>query len=261
MNNERTQVWSCGGGTQSAAIAALIVQGKLPKPDYSVMVDTEREKSSTWRYVKGVLQPRLAELGVDLVIVPKSHYATVDLHSGNGDILLPVYTTQSGQVSKMPGFCSNEWKRRVVQRWLRDQGVEQCDVWIGFSTDELARVRAPREAWYREIYPLIYGDNFRLAMNRDRARAVAVEVFGVEPPRGGSACWMCPNLGELEWADMRDNEPDDFAQACAFDEEIRKHDPNVFLHRSGQPLIQIASEIGSPDQLSMYGCESGYCHV
>lgn len=28
------QVWMCGGGTQSVAIAALIVQGKLPKPDF-----------------------------------------------------------------------------------------------------------------------------------------------------------------------------------------------------------------------------------
>jgi hypothetical protein len=36
-------VWSCGGGTQSAAIAALIVSGQMPVPDLSVIVDTERE--------------------------------------------------------------------------------------------------------------------------------------------------------------------------------------------------------------------------
>lgn len=47
-----TQVWSCGGGTQSGAIAALIRAGKLPRPDYIVVllitipgeVDVAKEK-------------------------------------------------------------------------------------------------------------------------------------------------------------------------------------------------------------------------
>lgn len=38
-----TQVWSCGGGTQSGAIASLIRLGKLPRPDYAFMTDTGRE--------------------------------------------------------------------------------------------------------------------------------------------------------------------------------------------------------------------------
>ena len=42
-----TEIWSCGGGTQSGAIAVLIGQGKLPKPDLCFMTDTGREKSST----------------------------------------------------------------------------------------------------------------------------------------------------------------------------------------------------------------------
>lgn len=60
------EVWSCGGGTQSAAIAALIVTGKLPKPDLAVIVDTEREKETTWRYYTNVLRPELWKLGVML---------------------------------------------------------------------------------------------------------------------------------------------------------------------------------------------------
>ena len=49
---KRNLIWSCGGGTQSAAIAALIVQGRLPIPDISLMVDTEREKSGTWECLR-----------------------------------------------------------------------------------------------------------------------------------------------------------------------------------------------------------------
>ncbi len=70
-----TAVWSCGGGTDSAAIGAMIVQGTLPKPDLAVIVDTERERSST---------PRLADVGVTIERVPKSAYATVDLWGGGG---------------------------------------------------------------------------------------------------------------------------------------------------------------------------------
>jgi hypothetical protein len=45
------EVFSSGGGTQSAAIAALIVQGRLPKPDFVVIADTDYECSSTWTRV------------------------------------------------------------------------------------------------------------------------------------------------------------------------------------------------------------------
>ena len=62
----RTQIWSSGGGVQSTAIAALIVQGKLPKPDIAVIADTERELSTTWKYIEEVTGPALASVGVTL---------------------------------------------------------------------------------------------------------------------------------------------------------------------------------------------------
>jgi hypothetical protein len=60
-----TTVWSYGGGTQTAAIAVLILQGKLPKPDIAVMADTGREIQSTWDYLYTVVQPALDSIGVD----------------------------------------------------------------------------------------------------------------------------------------------------------------------------------------------------
>lgn len=53
----KTVAWSCGGGRQSVGIGVLIVRGDLPKPDIAVIVDTERENSSTWRYYGETLQP------------------------------------------------------------------------------------------------------------------------------------------------------------------------------------------------------------
>jgi hypothetical protein len=62
----RTQLWASGGGVQSAAIAALIVTGKVAKPDFAVIVDTEREQSTTWQYMDSVIAPALASVGVTL---------------------------------------------------------------------------------------------------------------------------------------------------------------------------------------------------
>lgn len=61
----RSQIWASGGGVQSAAIAALIVQERL-RPDLAVIVDTEREQSTTWAYMDDVIAPALSKVGVTL---------------------------------------------------------------------------------------------------------------------------------------------------------------------------------------------------
>lgn len=65
--SDRTELWSYGGGTQSAAIAALIVAGRLPRPDAVVIADTERERSTTWRYLEEVVAPTLRRIDLDVV--------------------------------------------------------------------------------------------------------------------------------------------------------------------------------------------------
>lgn len=256
----RLNIWSCGGGTQSAAIAALIVRGRIPKPDIALMVDTEREQSSTWDYAHGTLIPALASVGVELHIIKKSDYATVDLYAMNGDLLLPVYSNQSGKIGKLPTFCSNEWKQRVARRYLKDQGVTRCRTWIGISRDEMHRVRVSNAAWCQNFYPLIEAE---FALYYSRADCVK-EVLGIgwpEPPR--SACWMCSNMGVDEWLDMRANRPRDFVKAVAMDYAIRVKDPHVFLHEQCVPLDKVNWELALLETRSNKrdGCTSGMCFV
>jgi hypothetical protein len=52
----RVQLWSCGGGRQSAGIAAFISRGLLPKPDCVVMVALEWEVRSIWPYVNAYIR-------------------------------------------------------------------------------------------------------------------------------------------------------------------------------------------------------------
>ena len=57
--NERADILSFGGGTQSTAVVELILQGKLTRPERIVMADTGREASETWDYATANVVPRL----------------------------------------------------------------------------------------------------------------------------------------------------------------------------------------------------------
>lgn len=225
-------VWSCGGGTQSAAIAALIVRGDLPRPDAAVIADTGREASATWRYYDETLRPALWRVGVDLVRLPHSFdgkgWNTVDLWSGKDrdTALMPLYTS-TGQVSK---YCSNEWKSRPVDRYLRSIGLTGGAIWIGFSIDEIHRMRAQdASAKWNHEYPLI---------DRRMTRADCVSLVDrmgwPTPPR--SSCWMCPYRTDREWRHLRATDPEDFEKAVELEREIQQRDADLWLHQSAKPL-------------------------
>jgi hypothetical protein len=243
---DRTQIWSSGGGTQSSAIAALICMDEL-RPDLAIIVDTERELSTTWEYLDKWVQPALRAAGVDLVVVPKSHYATMDLMR-NDDILIPAFTTEGEGVGKLPTFCSNEWKKRVMQRWATDQGVVEADIWMGFSIDEMRRCSQPVGKWQHR-YPLI-----EKRMNRGDCVALVKRMGWPDPPR--SSCWMCPNKTQGEWKWQKESAPADFAKAVAFEKQIQAVDPDLWLTQAAIPLadIDFSTEQGQMFSSCVGGC-------
>jgi len=254
-------VWSCGGGTQSAAIAALIVLGELPKPDAAVISDTGREASETWRYYENVLRPELAAVGVDLVQLPHSFdgagWNTVDLWGGKDGktALVPAYTTHAGgaQLKQTSKFCSNEWKARPVERYYRSLGLTGGRIWIGFSIDEFQRMRGfdPSAKWNHE-YPLI-----DRRMTRGDCVALVTQRMGwPQPPR--SSCWMCPYRTDAEWRHLKATDPQDFRAAVGLDTDLRSVDPTLYLHRSGLPLASVDFNESQGDMLTD-SCASGMC--
>ena len=249
---ERTQIWSSGGGVQSAAIAALIVQGKI-RPDLAVIADTGREQSTTWNYMNEVISPALATVGMVLNRVTSKQFATVDLYGGRDgeSLLIPIFTNQSGEIGKLPTFCSAEWKRRVVRRWATEQGVTAASMWIGFSTDEMDRIPKKQEHKWRCRYPLL-----EAAMNRQECELLVKRMGWPRPPR--SSCWMCPNHTQEEWRDIRDNKPEDWAEAVEFDSAIRARDPHAWLHSDCIPLGEADLEDRN-GVLFGHACSSGYC--
>lgn len=144
------QVLSYGGGVQSVAMCLLVAQGRLPRPDRIVIADTGREARSTWEYLDAHVQPLLREHDLTVEIAPHS-LASHDLRGTSGSLLIPVWTRDGVPT---PGFCSGEWKRDVVYRYLRNSGVKQSVHWIGYSLDERRRAR-PSSGNRHQVYPLL----------------------------------------------------------------------------------------------------------
>lgn len=247
---QNAEIWSCGGGTQSGAIATLIRHGKLPRPDFAFMTDTGRERSSTWPFVDGFIRPALASVGLDLTIVKAADFARLEVF-WDDTVLLPGYTTQSGAVGKLSPFCSGKWKQDVGERWMRSIGIETCRNWIGISRDEARRIRAQHRPWLALWYPLI----FAVPMYRHQCvELIRSEGWTDHIPH--SACYMCPNLSDSEWIDMKVNWPDDFEAACRLEEETRLKDAHFYLHPSCVPL----REVDFMAQTTMFaerGCTGG----
>lgn len=165
--------------------------------------------------------------------------------------------------------CRGTKVRRLVGRAPKGSTVKHI---IGFSADEILD-RATTVGFTKyttPVYPLT-----DLGMTREDCSELIV-ANGRKPIK--SACVGCPFHGNAYWRDMRDNHPDDWADAVAFDHEFRTM-PGLkgerFLHASCMPLdqapidkptrAQLASgqaslfaelEAGAPGGCSPYACRS-----
>ena len=252
----RVQLWSCGGGRQSAGIAALIVEGKLPKPDHACMVALEWEFREVWPYVNRYIRPALQTLGVPFTAIPRAKYATRELWGGadGRTLLLPAHTNQSGEASKLNEFCSGEWKREVALRWAAEQGgwkARGVDNWVGISADEKGRRRGARRQWFKPVYPLL--DWNRATVHECLA---AVDRQGwPSPPR--SRCRHCPNQSDREWAELT---PEEFEAAAQMEDDFRAIDEHAFLHKQLIPLRLVKLDVTDDNGGLFGGCTSGACY-
>ena len=254
--SDRVQLWSCGGGRQSAGIAALIVQGKLPKPDHAAMICLEWEVGTVWPYVNTYIKPAMESLGVPFSVIPRAKFATRTFWGGVDDhlLLLPAYSNKSGEPSKLSEYCSGEWKRDVMTRWAatqpdwKDRGV---DNWVGISWDESRRRGRPRRRWFAPVYPLL---DVRPTTVSGALAAVEAQGWPL-PPR--SRCRHCPNQSDGEWAELT---PAEWQAACNLEDKIRAIDQHAFFHKKLIPLREVQLDPADDNGGLFGGCKSGTCY-
>jgi hypothetical protein len=281
---------SLGAGVQSTVLALMATDGTLPGLDGAIFADTGWEPQRVYAQVDR-LADTFSAADIPLYRVssgnlradaldPEHRYASVPYFVRNPD----------GSEGMGRRQCTSEYKLAPINRKVREllgaaapdfRRVPKGNVaeqWIGFSTDEIGRVADhDRVSYIRKRYPLL-----ELEMSRkDCERWLTARGWG---QTAKSACIGCPYHGNAQWRDLRDNHPDEFADAVAFDEAIRKGgarglplNGEAFLHRSRVPLsiapidrvtraewrgrqgdlFDALAELGDPDGCSPYGCRSG----
>ena len=287
------RVLSCGAGVQSTAIVLLMRDGRLPLVDHAIFADTGWEPDAVYRQVDEVAAV-LADLDIPLHRVSQGNLRADAIDPEHRFASIPYFVRNpDGSDGMGRRQCTAEYKlkpiSREVRRLLGAPGPRYRTVprgrvaeqWIGFSTDEVGRVKDDRTVLYeRRRYPLL-----ELGMSRrDCLRYLDRAGWG---HTAKSACIGCPFHGNRQWRDLRDNHPAEWADAVEFDHAIRKGgarglplNGEAFLHRSRIPLdlapidhwtrgdirdataevqgdLFDAAEDGDPDGCGPYACRSG----
>lgn len=224
------KVLSLGWGVQSFTLAAMVALGELPPVDAAIHADTTHESILTYRFAEK-WTPWLEERGVRVVTVfEKDRNQLID--RWNGVRIPAISNTPSG--GRIHRQCTEEWKIKPIRRWLQaNRDGAPVEQWLGISTDEAARMRGSDVKYVTHRWPLIEKRMNRLAC------MLWLEEHGLEIP-SKSACTFCPYHNTHEWQRIKAI-PEDWAEATAVDEAIRKARPpyDLFVHPSRKPLVDV----------------------
>lgn len=284
---------SLGAGVQSTTLALMVAEGALDRIDGAIFADTGWEPRRVYDHLARLVGV-LAAVGVPLYRVSVGNLRSDALDPEHRYASIPYFVRNpDGSEGMGRRQCTSEYKLTPIRRKVRELlGATAPDFrrvprgrvaeqWIGFSTDEIHRVDDRRDVRYvTKRYPLL-----DLGMSRDDCERWLRSRGWTSVAK--SACIGCPFHGNRQWRDLRDNHPEEWADAVAFDEAIRKGgarglplNGEAFLHRSRVPLRiapidrvtsrewqdrqtdifgQLAdlAEEGDPDGCSPYGCRSG----
>ncbi len=253
-------VFNYGGGRQTVAMSIMIHKGLLPRPDRAIMADTAFENPMTWEYLDKYVQPLLNEIGLTVEIASHRLATVKDIYAHNGDMILPAWTSDG----KLRGFCSNEWKKRVVERYARQKGYEIHEQWLGLAFDEKRRWKrhhGKRSGKITTVCPLV--DSMM-----DTATCLLIIENQGWPLPWTSSCYFCPHKKNKQWRHIRDTYPEQWEHACEIDEMIRDHNFNernekggeLFLHHSRVPLRK--ANLDRDDSVAgSRQCSLGMCFV
>lgn len=271
----RLRVLSLGAGVQSTTLALMAAHGEIgPMPDCAIFADTGAEPEAVYAHLRWLMSPGVLPFPVHMVSAGNLRDEILGAADGTSrnDARPPWYIRNSdGSKGILRRQCTQDYKilpiqKRVRdllglqprQRWPKERVVEK---WIGISLDEAIRMKPSWTSAIENRWPLI-----ELRMNRRDCLAWLDSHGYPLPPK--SACTFCPFRRDAEWRRMRDEAPEEFADAVAIDHAIRapghgRRRGEAFIHQSLKPLDQVdlstAAERGQPD-LFLNECE-GMCGV
>lgn len=304
MNTPKLRILSLGAGVQSTSVLLLAAEGRIPKPDAAIFANTGWEPRKVYRHLERLNREVAQPAGIPIYEVSAGNIRNDALDPTHRFASMPLFIkNQDGGDGMTRRQCSNEYKVKVIKAQTRQllgyphpkpvpRGL-YVEQWIGISRDEIGRASDADVKYMRNAFPLLDMDGAadgREGWTRDDCqRYLNLRGYGDTPK---SACIGCPFHGNAQWRRMRDEEPEEWADAVAFDHAIRSGNARgnangkpllgeAYLHRSRLPLDQapidrvtahewrqkqtdifgqiadIELEEGDPDGCSPWSCRSG----
>lgn len=276
-------VLNYSGGTQSAGLLWMVLNGDLDVPERFIVVNADpgMENSGTYEYNR-MIQPECEKAGIPYFEAPgPSLYEDIlaFAESGRGRIDNPPFWIKKfdgGKRGRLKQKCTKHYKiapmDRVIRRYLEEHfgisrkskrlGKAIVEKWIGFSADEVDRISEPSQFYVAFRFPLV-----EKGMAKGDVRRYMEDRGLPVPPR--SVCNACfANDADL-FREMYHERPQDWAQAVAVDEAVRDGRPfgvtdgECYVFQGCIPLTELAERgfrWGAADQRD-YQCNNGHCFL
>lgn len=179
-------------------------------------------------------------------------------------------TAQIETVGKMRRQCTNEYKIVPIEREIRVMLLEMglakesrdgriivkknvlVESWIGYTFDEVERIKPPTVPWQVFRYPLI---------ERRMKKSDCIEWLSERglPVPFSSHCRKCPLIGDERAIQMRDNDPEGYENRLQFDRDLRNGNLRIaatakgelYIHDSCVPLDEVSLD---PERESLLSC-------
>jgi hypothetical protein len=258
------RVLSLGAGVQSSALALMISRGEVEPVDFAVFADTQNEGQDVYRWLDWletvlpfpVHRVSKGNLGEASTIVRTSKTGTKYLKP-----MIPAYIDRNGEKGIAMRHCTADYKIAMILREIRKHrtGGDVTQL-LGISWDEAHRMKPSQFPWLHNSYPLV---------ERRLTRGHCLEWMALHdyprPPR--SACIYCPYHSDQEWRRLKNEQPEEFAQAVVYEKRLQgayKQLPDMdgtpYLHASRKPLETV--DFSDSPQTDMFGNEcAGVCGV
>lgn len=279
--NTKLTVLSFSGGTGSGAIAEMLLNGDLNYDTELLIVtaDPGMENSKSYDYVEE-MRERFVDAGFDHRIVKTDLY---------GDFLdavkekrkrfdhPPFWTKnrKTGKKGRLKQLCTAAYKIAPMQRIVRQKlfethgistrskrlGEDTVRMWIGFSIDELQRIKEAKQKYTYFQYPLI-----AKKMTKLDVAAYYKKINRPLPPR--SVCNACFANDLSYFKKMYEERPSDWEQAVAVDEACRdlswiKIKDECYVSSSLVPLKdlpQMDFKTSNKEDKNL-PCQTGFCFI
>lgn len=241
------RILSLGAGVQSTTLLMLSAEGKLPRLDAAIFSDTQWEPAAVYAHLDRLEREVAQPASIPIYRVSVGNIRNDALDPQHRFASMPLFIkNQDGGDGMTRRQCSAEYKIKPIKRKVREllgrphpepipRGL-YAEQWIGISKDEFGRAKDSDVQYTRNAFPLLDlpgGADGRPGWTRDDCRRYLTMNGWESTPK--SACIGCPFHGNRQWRDLRDNHPEEWADAVDFDRQIRSG--NARGNANGKPLL------------------------